>query len=181
MTKANPMGHGLGGPEGVLFAAMPKGIASTPLPGGSDPGIQARFAAAVLLYTAVRELPPVVVGEFATHVVIAELQGNRKGTAIISFKIDGRPTLPTHPTDLTTCRAAVEAAFATDSVTALSKLAPSCFHLEDGVPVPPTGHGVEIRMLATLMCVTGGTKAPGKAPAGAQVRVVKGKGKSKGK
>jgi len=179
ITKEHPFDHGLGGAEGVLFLALLKGLVNTPLAPSVDLGIESRMAALCLLYATILAMPPAMIGEFATHLVVAELQGARKGFAIVSFKVDGSMTLPMIPEHLQLCRAAAAAAFETNSIAELLKLAPRSFTMEDGEPVA-VGTAISVqKIITTLVSTTGGSRAVGRAPASGQARVVKGKGKGR--
>ena len=179
---ANPAGHGLGGGEGLRCAAFLRGAILEAVPVGTDTGVLARRAALVLVYAHLRQLDQIQVAELCTHFSVAPLEGNRKGQAIVAWKLDGRISPPPGAGQLDACDVAISAAFASDSIAPLMGIIPRSFTTIHGEFLPATAPGISLdKVLLGYLCTTGGSRSNGKAPPSAQARRVRGKGKGKGR
>jgi len=181
ITKADPWGHGLGGADALVGAAFMKGMARTPLPDGADPPLQCRQAAVILIAMLALTQDLRFLHEWITHFVVADLHGNREGTSLVIFKLDGRMLLPDPGDEANMVIQAVEQAIVTGQWDRVAAVASLSYTYQDGEPTPVGNRsGISIqKLLMSVMCATGGTRPTGRAPRGPLARQIKGKGKGK--
>jgi len=179
-VTARPADHGLGGAEGLLLVALCKGIALRGLPDNVDQGLRARLAGLIYVLVVVLEMPPAQVGIFCKHLIVAPLQGNRAGTTLLVYGIEGRISLP-QGDQIEQAVSTIVDSLRDGNLQALRQESARSFSLQDGIPAPTNGAGISLQhLITTLLCCTGGTRSTGKPPPSAAERVVR-KGKGKGK
>ena len=68
------------------------------------------------------------------------------------------------------------------SLEALRQAAPQYFQVDQGEFVPTTAPGIAVvKLITSVLSVSGATRTPGRAPPGGLVRTLRGKGRGKGK
>ena len=175
-VKQDPQKHGLGGAEGLVGLALLRGISATQVPPTADRALLSRHSALIILYAALRETQPLELGEFIEHMGAADLQGNRKGWTLLSWRFNGRINLPVSDEDITTCQAATAQALAINSFEPILKLVSKCMDISDGEIRPAAPPGIPIdKVVLSIICQLGGTKNIGRAPPGALINNVKGR------
>ena len=182
-AQANPMGHGLGGQEGLCSLALLRGTLLAPLQLNADAGLVARKTTLALVYARIRTLTPIELGELFPHCITATLDGNRLGWSLLVAQSAGRVTLASDPAALGLCQAAEAAGFDATTTQALAALSTQYFIIDQGEFVPVVAPGINvIKIISALLSSSGATRTPGRAPPGALVRNVRGKGgKGRGK
>ena len=180
-TQLSPAGHGLGGSEGVVGGAFLNGMCRQALPDGSDDGIQARMAGVAMLCKYFQDKTPITIGRTIKHFTVVQLQGDRVGTALVIFHLQGRISLPTTPQDLQTAKLAVDSAFSS-STAELDAMIGRAFSNDYGEILPAGDRSISLnKMLLAVLCSTGGVRPDGRAPRGGAFRNFKGKGKGRGR
>ena len=182
-TTANPYAHGLGPPHPHMLLAFLQQLVVHPLPNGSDEGLRARALTLLLFTLQISTMTGAEVDDICPYFAIHELAGAAQQTSakvMLSYHLRGTVSIPDADqlADLTT--RALAAHHAHDATSILPDIGRS-FVITDGIPVA-TAKPLELgRILLSVLSCCGCTKPVGRAPAGGPVRIVRGKGKGRGK
>jgi len=177
---ASPAGHGLGGAEGSVAVGALQGLVADASQTAVPAEIRPRLAVVILVLAHVAMLAPIEVAKLFHHFVVAELGGNRQGTTLVSYSVEGTVSIPTAEQAeavLTALQTAVTAGV-WDSV---NNLRGCSFTLQDEVPVAVDVAVALQRVLCTVWCNYGGTRPSGKAPPGSLEQKLLGRGRGRGK
>ena len=179
-TAANPTGHGLGGGETCMMPPFLRGLALTECP---DASLITRRAALCLIAALALSQTSAAVSLWVNHLVVAQLQGQRVGTTLCIWDVDGTITLPSAH-DAALILQLSPAVLISEDMSPLNAFTAASFTLEDGVPCA-SGRALKItNLIRSVACSTGGTAPMGRAPpsiAEGNVRKGKGKGRKGGK
>jgi len=182
-TTANPYAHGLGPPHPHMLLSFLQQLVVTPLPNGSDAGLRARALTLLLFTLQISLMTGAQVDDICPYFAIHELAGAAQpaqAKVMLSYYLRGTVSIPDEDqlADLTT--RALAAHNARDPSTILPDISRS-FTITDGIPVA-TAKPLELgRILLSVLSCMGCTKPVGGAPAGGPARIVRGKGRGRGK
>ena len=180
-TTADPYNHGLGPPHPHMLLAFLQQLATHPQPQGTDPGLQARALTILLFTLRISTMTAAEVDDICPFFAIHELAGAAMaGKVMISWHIRGTVSLPDAQQVADLQQRAQAAHVARDPSPIVADIQRS-FTITDGIPVA-TARPLELqRILLSLLCANGCTRPVGRAPAGGPVRIVRGKGRGRGK
>ena len=180
-TTADPYNHGLGPPHPHMLLAFLQQLAVHPLPHSTDHGLRARALTILLFTLQISTMTGAQVDDICPFFSIHELAGAATaGKVMISWYIRGTVSIPAQDQVEDLATRALAAHRARDPSAIMPDILRS-FVIADGIPVA-TGKPLELgRILLSLLCAVGCTRPIGRAPAGGPVRIVRGKGKGRGK
>ena len=180
-TTADPYNHGLGPPHPHMLLAFLQQLAVHPLPQGTDNGLRARALTVLLFTLQISTMTAAQVDDICPFFAIHELAGaSTAGKVMVSWHIRGTVSIPDQEqVEELTVRAL--AAHASRDPSEIMQDIYRSFTIADGIPVA-TAKPLELqRILMSILCTSGCTRPIGRAPAGGPVRIVRGKGKGRGK
>jgi len=180
-TQADPYNHNLGPPHPHMLLAFLQQLATHPQPQGTDIGLQARALVILLFTLRIATMTAAEVDDICPYFAIHELAGSAmQGKVMVSWHIRGTVSLPDGQQVEELQLRARAAHEARDASPILADIQRS-FTITDGIPVA-TARPLDLqRILLSLLCTNGCNRPVGRAPAGGPVRIIKGKGRGRGK
>ena len=179
-TLADPFNHNLGPPHPHMLLAFLQQLATVPQPQGTDAGLQARALVILLFTLRISTMTAAEVDDICPYFAIHELAGSLQGKVMVAWHLRGTVSLPDGP-QVEELQARARAAHEARDASSIWADIGRSFVITDGIPVA-TARPLDLqRILLSLLCTNGCSRPVGRAPAGGPVRILRGKGRGRGK